>query len=103
VIRAALQLSYEKIWNSLQPDKGNKEYIIQDLEDIKVEDIEIQDYLGAIMYLKFKAGSDAAKNVGSGWITLAKHVAIPIDDKIYVIWGTEEKFPILLSMILKLK
>jgi len=55
------------------------------------------------MYLKFKAGSDAAKNVGSGWITLAKHVAIPIDDKIYVIWGTEEKFPILLSMILKLK
>ena len=103
VIRAALQLSYEKIWNSLQPDKGNKEYSIQDLEDIKVEDIEIQDYLGAVMYLKFKTESDAAKNVGSGWITLAKHVAIPIDDKIYVIWGTEEKFPLLLSMILKLK
>ncbi len=54
------------------------------------------------MYLKFKEGSKTANNIGTDWIVAVKHLAIPIEDKIYVIWGSEEKFPILLSIILKL-
>jgi len=103
VIQAALQLSYEKLKGQLQPDSEKEEFTNTDLKDIKITQITIDNYFGANMYLKFKEGSKTANNIGTDWIVAAKHLAVPIEDKIYVIWGSEEKFPILLSIILKLK
>ncbi|MFX0030163.1 MAG: helix-turn-helix domain-containing protein [Candidatus Hermodarchaeota archaeon] len=102
IIRAALQLSSEKIRENIQPDLKENEFTIPDLEAIKIEDTKIQDYLGMIMSFKFREGTSTANNIGTDWIVAARHVAVPIDDKIYVIWGSEEKFPILLSIILRL-
>lgn len=102
IIQAALQLSYEKLKGHLQPDPTKEEFTNPDLKDIKITHTTISDYFGAIMHLKFKEDTKTANNVGTDWIVAAKHVAIPIDDKIYVIWGSEEKFPILLSIILRI-
>jgi len=102
ILQAALQLSYEKLKEHLQPEPEIEEFTIPDLEEIKIVHRKIDDYFGAIMELKFKEGSAIANNVGTDWIVAAKHVAVPVDDKIYVIWGSEEKFPILLSIILKI-
>ncbi|MFX1370751.1 MAG: helix-turn-helix domain-containing protein [Promethearchaeota archaeon] len=102
IIKAALQLSSEKMREPIQPDLDVKEYTIPDLEDIRIEDTKIQDYLGMTMYFKFKEGTETGNNVGTDWIVAARHVAIPLEDKIYVVWGSEEHFPILLSIILKL-
>jgi hypothetical protein len=54
------------------------------------------------MYFKFKEGTKTGNNIGTDWIVAARHVAVPLDDKIFVVWGSEEQFPILLSIILKL-
>ncbi|MFX0018424.1 MAG: helix-turn-helix domain-containing protein [Promethearchaeota archaeon] len=102
IIQAALQLSYEKLKGHLQPDPIKEEFTNPDLKDIKITHTTISDYFGAIMHLKFKEDTKTANNIGTDWIVAAKHVAIPIDDKIYVIWGSEEKFPILLSIILRI-
>lgn len=101
-IRAALQLSCEKLKLRTQIDEEIEEYTNPDLEDIKFIDTIIQDYLGAIMYLKFKEGSETANNVGTNWIVAAKLVAIHIEKKINVIWGSEEKFPVLMNIMLNL-
>jgi len=102
ILQAALQLSYEKLKENLQPDPEIEEFTIDDLEEIKMVHTKVHDYFGVVMYLKFKEGSEIANNVGTDWIVAARHVAIPIDEKIYVIWGSEEKFPILLSIILRI-
>ena len=102
IIRAALQLSSEKMREPIQPDLDLKEFTIPDLKEIRIEDTKIQDYLGMTMYFKFKDGAETGNNVGTDWIVAARHVAVVIDDKIYVVWGSEEQFPILLSIILKL-
>ena len=102
IIQAALQLSSEKMREPIQPDLDKKDFTIPDLEDIKIEDTKFQDYLGVTIYFKFKEGTETGNNVGTDWIVAARHVAVPLDDKIYVVWGSEEKFPILLSTILKL-
>ena len=102
IIQAALQLSSEKLRETIQPDLDKMEYTIPDLEDIKIEDTKIEDYLGLTIYFKFKEGTETANNIGNDWIIAARHVAVPINDKVYVVWGSEEKFPILLSIILNL-
>ena len=102
IIRAALQLSSEKMREPIQPDLEKKDFTIPDLEDIKIEDTKVQDYLGMTIYFKFEEGTETGNNVGTDWIVAARHVAIPLEDKIYVVWGSEEQFPILLSIILKL-
>ncbi len=102
IIRAALQLSSEKMREPIQPDLDLKEFTIPDLEEIRIEDTKIQDYLGMTMYFKFKDGTETGNNVGTDWIVATRHVAVVIDDKIYVVWGSEEQFPILLSIILRL-
>ena len=102
IIRAALQLSSEKMREPIQPDLDKKEFSNPDLADIKIVDTKIQDYLGMTMYFKFKEGTERGNNVGTNWIVAARHVAVILDDKIYVVWGSEEQFPILLSIILKL-
>jgi DNA-binding MarR family transcriptional regulator len=103
VVQAALQLSSEKLKMGLQIDEEIEEFKIPDLKEVKFEFTEIRDYLGSILYLKFKDGSETANNVGIDWIIATKQVAIPIKEKVYVIWASEEKFPILLEIILKLK
>ena len=75
---------------------------LKDLEDVKVEEIDIQDYCGAIISIKYRLGRKTANNVGNDWNVVAKLVSIPIDNKIYIIWGSEEKFQILMNMILKI-
>ena len=103
IIKAALQLSYERLKKHLQPDPNKDLYINPDIKEIKITHTEIYQYLAANMYIKFKDGTKSANNIGTDRVLLTKHVAIPIEDKIYVIWGTEEKFPILMSVILKIK
>lgn len=102
IIRAALQLSSEKMREPIQPDLDKKEFTNPDLADIKIIDTKIQDYLGMTMYFKFKEETERGNNVGTNWIVAARHVAVTLDNKIYVVWGSEEQFPILLSIILKL-
>ncbi|MHA1191555.1 MAG: helix-turn-helix domain-containing protein [Promethearchaeota archaeon] len=107
IIRAALQLSFEKIRAKLfvQEDidddtKGG--YKNPDLENIKIVDKKILDFYGSEVYVRFKKGTKTANNVGEDWIIAVKQVAVPIENKIYIVWGSEEKFTILLNMILKL-
>ncbi|MFW9939494.1 MAG: helix-turn-helix domain-containing protein [Candidatus Thorarchaeota archaeon] len=102
IIQAALQLSCEKMREPIQPDLEKKVFTILDLEDIKIEGTKFQNYLGMTIYFKFKEGTATGNNVGTDWIVAARHVAVPLGDKIYVVWGSEEQFPILLSIILKL-
>ena len=54
------------------------------------------------MYFKFKEGTETRNNVGTDWIVAARHVAMLIENKVYVVWGSEEKFPVFLNIILKL-
>jgi len=102
IIQAALQLSCEKMREPIQPDLDKKDFTIPDLEDIKIEDTKFQDYLGMTIHFKFKEGTETGNNVGTDWIVAARHLAVPLGDKIYIVWGSEEQFPILLSIILKL-
>ena len=102
IIRAALQLSSEKLREPIQPNLDEKAFTILDLEDIKIEDIKIRDYLGMTMYFKFKKGSETGNNVGTDWMVATRQVAVPLKNKIYVVWGSEENFPLLLSIILHL-
>ena len=60
-------------------------------------------YFGSEIFARFKKGSKTANNVGDDWYIAVKQVAVPIDNKIYIVWGSEEKFTILLNIILKLK
>lgn len=107
VIRAALQLSFEKIraklfvWEDIDDDI-ERGYKNPDLEEIKVADKKILDYYGSEVYIRFKKGSKTANNVGDDWFIALKQVAVPIENKIYIVWGSEEKFTILLNMILKI-
>ncbi|MHA2034892.1 MAG: helix-turn-helix domain-containing protein [Promethearchaeota archaeon] len=103
VVQAALQLSSEKLKMGLQIDEDIEEFKNPDLDEVKFEFTEIRDYIGVIMYLKFKEGSETANNVGTDWVIATKQVAIPIKEKVYVIWGSDEKFPILLDIVLKIK
>ena len=107
VIRAALQLSFEKIRAKLFiyediDDDIKRGYKNPDLDDIKIVDKQILDYYGSEVYVRFKKGTKTANNVGEDWIIAVKQVAVPIENKIYIVWGSEEKFTILLNMILKL-
>jgi hypothetical protein len=102
IIKAALQLSCERLKLSTQVDEDIEEFSNPDLIDLKFENTKIRDYYGVIMYVKFKKGSKTAKIIEDDWIIAAKLVAIPVEDKINVIWGSEEKFPILMNMILQL-
>ena len=96
VLKGALQLVNEKMMYEIRSQRN------KDLEDIKIIDTKFQEYYGATIHIKFKKDSEIAKNVGEDWIIALKQVAIPIGDKIYVIWGSEEKFPVLMSIILRL-
>ena len=69
---------------------------------MKIEYTKVQEYLGASIFLKFKEGSEVANNIGHDWVVAIKEVAIPIDNVIYVIWGSEEKFQNIMDIILKL-
>jgi len=107
VIRAALQLSFEKIRAKLfiyedLDDDIKRGYKNPDLADIKISDKQILDYYGSEVYIRFRKGTITANNVGEDWIIAVKQVAVPIENKIYIVWGSEEKFTILLNMILKL-
>jgi predicted transcriptional regulator len=107
IIRAALQLTFEKIRAKLFiyediDDEVERGYKNPDLEDIKVVDKKILDYYGSEVQIRFKKGTETANNVGEDWIIAVKQVAVPIGSKIYIVWGSEEKFTILLNMILKI-
>ena len=100
-IQDKLDLVQGKIGQEI--DKLKEENKVPDFEEKKIENTKFQEYLGAIIFIKFKEGSKTAKNVGDGWIIAVKLVAIPIENNIYVIWGSEEKFELLMNMILNLK
>lgn len=107
IMRAALQLSFEKIRAKLFiyediDDDIDRGYKNPDLEDIKIVDRKILDYYGSEVYVRFKKGTRTANNVGEDWIIAMKQVAVPMENKIYIVWGSEEKFTILLNMILKI-
>ncbi len=76
--------------------------MLPDLEDMKIEYTKIQEYSSVNAYLKFKEGSKTAKDLGNGWVIAIKQVAIPIKTNIFVIWASEEKFQILLDLILNI-
>jgi predicted transcriptional regulator len=75
---------------------------LKDLNEVKVDEIDIQDYYGAIISVSYKSGSKVEDKAEKDWNIVAKLVSIPIDNKIYIIWGSEEKFQILMDMILKI-
>lgn len=75
---------------------------LKDLADVKVKEIDIQNYVGSELCVRFKKGSETANSLGDDWIIVAKLVSIPIDNKIYIIWGSVGKFQILIDMFLKI-
>ena len=95
--RVKLRLYSEKLKQEIM-ENG-----ISDLEKVDINEIKISNYLGANIKIKFRENSKTANNLGVNWIIVAKLIAIPIDNKIYVIWGSEQKFPYLLNIIQKLK
>jgi sugar-specific transcriptional regulator TrmB len=100
-IQDKLDLIHGKIGQELEKlSKANK---IPDYEDKKIVYTKFQDNFGAIIYLKFKEESETAKNLGDDWVIAIKLVAIPVENNIYVIWGSEEKFQMIMDMILNLK
>ena len=99
-VRDKLDLVYNKIEEQIE--KLKNESVIPGFEDMKIEYTTVQEYLGASIYLKFKEGSEIANSIGHEWVVAIKQVAIPIDNIIYVIWGSEEKFQIIMNAILKL-
>lgn len=76
---------------------------LKDLEDFIVDYQDFEGNLGSIISIKFKKGSEAANNLGEEWVVLLKNVAIPVQEKIYLIWGSEEKFPTLMEIMSGLK
>ncbi len=103
VINAALESSCMKLMQNLQKDPRDpdrEEFYNEDLEDRKIDETTFQNYLGATMSVKFRKGSKTANSVGNDWIVVANLVAVPVENKIYVIWGSKEKFPLLLNTIL---
>ncbi|TFG30139.1 MAG: TrmB family transcriptional regulator [Promethearchaeota archaeon] len=99
-VRDKLDLVYNKIEEQIE--KLQNEGVIPGFEDMKIEYTKVQEYLGASISLKFKEGSEIANNIGNKWVIAIKEVAIPIDNVIYVIWGSEEKFQNIMDIILKL-
>lgn len=99
-VRDKLDLVYNKIEEQIE--KLRKEERIPGFEDMKIEYTTIQEYLAASIYLKFKEGSEIANNIGDKWVIAIKQVAIPIENGIYVIWGSEEKFQTIIDVIMKL-
>ncbi len=75
---------------------------LKDLVEVKINEIDIQNYVGSEICVKFKKESETANSLGEDWIIVAKLVSIPIDNKIYIIWGSERKFEILMDMFLKI-
>ncbi len=75
---------------------------LKDLAEVKINEIDIQNYVGSEICIKFKKESRTANSLGDDWIIVAKLVSIPIDNKIYIIWGSEGKFEILMDMFLKI-
>jgi len=55
---------------------------ISDLEDIKIVENKIENYLGAELNIKFRENTENANNLGKDWISIAKLVAIPLDNRI---------------------
>jgi len=100
-----LSLIHDKIIEQMK--KLKEEGKIKDFGDveknIKMEHVEIQENHGANIYLRFKEGSSTARQLGKGWIIAVKAVVIPIENLIYVIWGSEEKFQTLLELFSNLK
>jgi DNA-binding MarR family transcriptional regulator len=95
--RVKLRLYSERLKQNI------KEFDISGLDEIKIVETKIENYPGAELCIKFKENSKNANNLGKNWIFVAKLVAISLDRRIYVIWGTEEKFPYLLNIIQNLK
>jgi len=80
-----------------------EDHRISDIKDIKIVETKIENYIGAELNIKFIENSKNANNLGNDWINVAKLVAIPIDNRVYVIWGSEQKFLYLLNIIQNLK
>ncbi|MHA1669564.1 MAG: helix-turn-helix domain-containing protein [Promethearchaeota archaeon] len=80
-----------------------EEHEISDLEDIEIVETKIENYLGAELNIRFRENTENANNLGKDWINVVRLVAIPLDNRIYVIWGSERKFPYLLNIIRNLK
>jgi len=74
---------------------------IPDFEDVKLNDMTIGDYIGSFVFLKFKTGTPTTKFLGDDWVLAAKQVAIPLNNKIVLIWGEEENFQFLMETFLK--
>ncbi len=64
---------------------------IPGFEDVKFVDEEIRTYIGSGVYLKF---------VGTDWVSSAKQVVIPIENRLFIIWAEEQNFDFLMEIIL---
>ncbi|TXT63510.1 MAG: hypothetical protein BAJALOKI1v1_710005 [Promethearchaeota archaeon] len=100
-----LALVFDKIREQLKSlkEKGKLKDMGDINDNMKFEQDSIEKYDGANVYLKFKKGSPTAKQLGDDWILVIQEVAIPIDNVIYVIWASKEKFEQIKNLVLQLK
>ncbi|MFX1256398.1 MAG: helix-turn-helix domain-containing protein [Promethearchaeota archaeon] len=98
--RDDIELAFKLVRRIIEYEIKNQE--IPDLDQIEIFDTMIHNYSGAVIYLKFKDGSRTAKIVGNRLIIAGKLVAIPVDNKIFMIWGEEEKVQVLMKIVLDL-
>ncbi len=103
--RDKLDLVYDKIKEQLKRLKAQEKlHDIEKIErDSKIEYQKFRNYEGATIFLKFKSGSAPAKQLGEEWVPVIREVAIPIENIIYLIWGSMEKFSKLLNLVLNFK
>jgi predicted transcriptional regulator len=77
--------------------KSKTEYEIRNhdipgFEDVKIEDAEFGDILGAMVYIKLKIKNE--------WMLAGNQAVIPIKNKIFLIHGDEQNFQILMETVI---
>ncbi|MFX1566869.1 MAG: helix-turn-helix domain-containing protein [Promethearchaeota archaeon] len=98
LIRANLNLLKSKTEYEIRNKAKNNE--IPDFEDVKLEDTELDGFLGAFVYIKFKEGSIVRNLTKEEWVLIGKEAAIPTKNKIFLIHGEDKNFQFLEDTII---
>lgn len=73
------------------------------IADLKIVNEKIRGFMGGKIFFKFKKGTPPAKFMGTDWVEVGKHIAVPIKYKIFLIWAEIEHFEVILDVILNAK
>ncbi|MBN1801576.1 MAG: hypothetical protein JW891_08735 [Candidatus Lokiarchaeota archaeon] len=87
ILNETFNIFKKKTEHEIRKDK------IPSFEDVRLEEKKIENYRGAEVYIKLKFKKK--------WRMVGKQAIVPIDKKIFLIFGNEQNFKILLDTIIK--